>query len=331
MKAKLVTAIALTGIFLMAFACGEAKKVETATGAPSTGAGGQPSGTVLARINDDVITLEEFNAQIDQTPHYARVLSKSPEKKREYLDQQITQRLLMDEAKKKGYDKDPEIERRIDDLRARLITEKVMKEVIEKEATITDEKLTEYYEENMEEFSRPAQVRASHILIEVKPDADEATVAEAQKKIEMVLNEVKAGMDFAELARKHSGGPTSRRGGDLGYFSKGRMAPEFDQAVFALESIDDVSGIIKTQFGFHVIKLTGKKEAQQQTFEQAKRRIEARLKQQQKRDRYKGYVDELKANARIEVHEELLAVPAEEEVEGKPGVKDGARIPEMGK
>ena len=237
----------------------------------------------------------------------------------------------MDEAKKKGYDKDPEIERRIDDLRARLITEKVMKEVIEKEATITDEKLTEYYEENMEEFSRPAQVRASHILIEVKPDADEATVAEAQKKIEMVLNEVKAGMDFAELARKHSGGPTSRRGGDLGYFSKGRMAPEFDQAVFALESIDDVSGIIKTQFGFHVIKLTGKKEAQQQTFEQAKRRIEARLKQQQKRDRYKGYVDELKANARIEVHEELLAVPAEEEVEGKPGVKDGARIPEMGK
>ena len=311
MKTKLAMIIALVGV-VMIFACGEAKKTDTSTSVKPSSSGGQMSGEVLARINDEVITLAEFDEQINRTPHYARVLSKSPEKKREYLDQQITQRLLLDEAKRKGFDKDPEIEKRIEDLKARLITEKVMKEVIEKEAELTDEDLEKYYEENKDEFARPAQVRASHILIDVKPDAEAEQVAEASAKAETVLREVKAGGDFAELAKKYSGGPTSRRGGDLGYFSKGRMAPEFDEAVFALANIDDVSDIVKTQFGFHIIKLTGKKEAQQQTFEQAKRRIEARLKQEQKRDRYKDYVDGLKASARIEINEELLAVPAEE-------------------
>jgi peptidyl-prolyl cis-trans isomerase C len=111
----------------------------------------------------------------------------------------------------------------------------------------------EYYNAHPEYFSQP-KVTASHILIKLDPAADETAVAAAQEKIDAILAEVKGGADFAEVATAKSEGPSAPRGGDLGTFGPGQMVPAFNDVVFAL-GVGEISDVVKTQFGFHVIKL----------------------------------------------------------------------------
>lgn len=152
-------------------------------------------------------------------------------------------------------------------------------------AEMTDKELSEFLKENEKrikltydndtnKYKQEAQIKASHILIKVD---DKTTDADAKKKIEEILKEVKDGKDFAELAKKHSMGPTAPKGGDLGFFSKGKMVPEFDKAAFAMKKKGDISDIVKTKFGYHIIKLTDKKEASSQKFEDVKKDIAKEL------------------------------------------------------
>lgn len=131
-------------------------------------------------------------------------------------------------------------------------------------------KLKSAYDENKAKYVTEEQVQASHILIKV----DEKTSdKEAKAKIEDINKEVKAGKDFAELAKTYSQCPSAPKGGDLGFFGKGRMVPEFDTAVFALKNKGDVSDIVKTNFGYHIIKLTDKKAKQERKFEEVKEEL----------------------------------------------------------
>jgi peptidyl-prolyl cis-trans isomerase D len=122
-------------------------------------------------------------------------------------------------------------------------------------ATVTPADLTKAYNDNIAQFTSPEQVRASHILLKTE-GKDEAAV---KAKAEALLAEAKAGADFADLARKNSEDDSNaKNGGDLDYFGRGRMVPEFDTAAFAMEP-GQISDLVKTQFGYHIIKLTDKK------------------------------------------------------------------------
>ncbi len=133
----------------------------------------------------------------------------------------------------------------------------------------TPREIESAYNESIELYTTPEQVRASHILLKTE-GKDEAEVRAAAEK---VLQEVKAGGDFAELAKKHSEDEQSaKQGGDLDYFSRGRMVPEFEQAAFSLEP-GQVSDLVKTQFGFHIIKVVDKKPATTRTLEEVRPQI----------------------------------------------------------
>ena len=160
-----------------------------------------------------------------------------------------------------------------------------------------------YYDENPKAFETPAEVQASHILIKPEmadPNADpnEAKVV-AKAQAEKLLAEIKGGADFAELARANSADPGSAaRGGDLGFFAAGRMVPPFNDAAFALQP-GEMSDIVETQFGYHIIKVTARKEASVTPFEEAKAGILEELANRKKSEIAQGYIQSLKDQATI--------------------------------
>ena len=142
--------------------------------------------------------------------------------------------------------------------------------------TVTPAEVQSYYDANITQYQTPEQVRASHILLNVA-GKDEAAV---RKQAESVLAQVKAGGDFAELARKFSEDEGSKvNGGDLDYFSRGRMVPEFEAAAFALAP-GQVSDLVRSQFGFHIIKVVDKKPAVTRPLDEVRAQIEEQLKRQ---------------------------------------------------
>jgi peptidyl-prolyl cis-trans isomerase C len=168
---------------------------------------------------------------------------------------------------------------------------------------VTEDDAKKYYSENKTKFETPEQVRASHILI--TPDTNDPNAdpnqakATAKAKAEDLLKQIKGGTDFAELAKTNSGDTYSAvQGGDLGFFGKGQMVPAFERAAFALKA-GQVSDVVETQFGYHIIKLTDHKDANTIPFEQAKDDIVKLLTQTKQADLAEEYIASLKANANI--------------------------------
>ena len=168
---------------------------------------------------------------------------------------------------------------------------------------ITEEDAKKHYDENPTQFETKEQVRASHILI--TPKTDEAGAdpnqekAKAKAKAEDLLKQIKEGADFATLAKANSADPGSAaNGGDLGFFGKGRMVPPFDKAAFAMET-GKISDLVETSFGYHIIKVTDRKQAGTTSFEQAKAGLIKQLAQKKQAEMTKEYIDSLKAAASI--------------------------------
>lgn len=146
-----------------------------------------------------------------------------------------------------------------DKLRRRMAIQKLVENEIPQAFETTEADKQKFYAEHPDMFTRPESVRASHILIKLEPESDEKKTAEAQKKIEDVQKELDAGGNFAELAKTHSEGPSGPNGGDLGYFSRGRMVKPFEDAAFALKK-GETSKVVRTDFGLHLIRVTDRKE-----------------------------------------------------------------------
>ena len=160
----------------------------------------------------------------------------------------------------------------LDQIKENLRHNQAVKTLLEKQGTLTiaDDEIKKYYEEHKKRYELKEQVRASHILLKTNARDDKAKQDAAKKKADEVYAEVsKAGADFAALAKKHSQGPTAARGGDLNFFTKGRMVPAFEKVAFAMKK-GEISKPVKTQFGWHVIKVTDKKEGRQRAFDEVK-------------------------------------------------------------
>lgn len=175
-----------------------------------------------------------------------------------------------------------------------LIDQKVANKVV-----ITDEETKAYYDANPQLFNQPEEVKASHILIKVEPTADDATKAAARKKVEELQQKLKDGGDFAELAKENSEGPSNARGGDLGYFKRGQMVKPFEDVAYSMK-IDEVSDLVETRFGYHLIKVYDKKPEQTLAYADVKDKIAQRLKQEKVEKDATLYVEDLKKGAKIE-------------------------------
>lgn len=173
------------------------------------------------------------------------------------------------------------------------------KEVADK-AKVTETESKAFYDANPEQFKTGEKVRASHILIKVDAKATPEEKQKARDKATAIRKQLSKGEDFAALAQKESSCPSSAKGGDLGYFQKGRMVPEFDQAAFALKP-GELSEVVETQFGFHVIKVTEKKPAGTIPFNEAQNDIVEYLRMQKIQKGMKDYVEKLRQGAKIEM------------------------------
>ncbi len=188
-------------------------------------------------------------------------------------------------------------------LRAQLERNTAIKEFIDKQfvqkVTISDKESKAYYESNPEYFKQPEQVQASHILIKIDSEADESQKAQARKKIEKIQKRLQKGEDFAALAKESSQCPSKAKGGDLGYFQRGQMVPAFEQVAFALKP-GAVSDIVETRFGYHLIKVIGKKPEITIPYKDVKDKLEQHLKREKIQKEATLYVEKLKKKAKVE-------------------------------
>jgi peptidyl-prolyl cis-trans isomerase C len=169
---------------------------------------------------------------------------------------------------------------------------------VRQKITVTEEESKKFYDNNPNLFQQPEQVKASHILIKVAPNAEESQKKQARKKIEAIQKKVRKGEDFGSLAKANSEDSTAQREGDLGYFIRGQMVKPFEDAAFALK-VGEVSGIVETQFGYHLIKLTDKKPAKTIPYEEIRVRLEQHLKNEKEKTEIQGYIENLKKSAKI--------------------------------
>jgi len=166
----------------------------------------------------------------------------------------------------------------------------------------TEAEMRAFYDENPQQFERPEQIQASHILFMVQEGATDADRAAKRKDAEEALTQLQGGADFAVVATEHSDCPSSSKGGDLGSFGRGQMVPPFEEVAFALKP-GEMSGIVETRFGYHIIKVTDKSSAGKISYDEAQANIKQYLGGQDKQQAMTAVIEELRADADIEYPE----------------------------
>jgi len=248
-----------------------------------------PPETILASFSGQTITLGEFNQLWEEVPEdYKLQLDKSM-----VLDQMISEKMLIQEAKNIGLEKDNDVLEQIKKMTEQILVQVLIEREIIDKIKVNDEEVLEYYEQNKESFTEKEQVYLFNILLETEEEAQN------------VLEQLKAGGDFSEIAKEKSTGPSAAQGGDLGYLTKGTIVPEIEEVVFALE-VEELSEIINTDFGFHILKITEKKPETVKTFEEVKEDIIQTLLPNKQKEAFDNLLEELKSKSEIEINEEAL-------------------------
>lgn len=180
-------------------------------------------------------------------------------------------------------------------IRKNIVINDYIKKNITAKITVSDKDIKKYYDTNQDKFKKEAQLRASHILCGVPAGASAEVKQKAREKAIGLLKKLKAGEDFANLAKENSSCPSSAQGGDLGFFGKGEMVPPFEQAAYALKA-GEISDVVETEFGYEIIKLTDTKKAETVSFEDAKEQIGNLLREQREQEAWASELSRLKGN-----------------------------------
>jgi peptidyl-prolyl cis-trans isomerase C len=288
---------------------------------------------VLARVNGEAVNKAEFDRAI--TALEARNGGPVPAEQRdrvvrEVLDQIVSYKLLIQESRaRKIAVEDTEVDERMKQIQAQFPTEDAFKQMltsrkttidqvradvrqditvqklianaIQDKVTVKPEQVTDFYTKNPDQFKQPERVRASHILITVPKGADAAAKTAARTKAAGILKDVKAGKDFAALAKEHSQDPGSaQNGGDLGFFQTGQMVGPFNDVAFTLAP-GQVSDLVETEFGFHIIKVAEKQTARTVPLDEVRPQVEQYLERMNREQQTDAFVNGLKTRGKIEI------------------------------
>lgn len=179
-----------------------------------------------------------------------------------------------------------------------LLAEKVRKQEVDDRISISDTAIREYYETNKNRYMKPEEYRASTILVKVDPASTAEERAKLKERAEALLKKVTEGADFGQVAYDNSDDMSRIKGGDIGYFHVGRTVPEFEEAVKKLK-VGEVSGVVESMYGYHLIKLTDKKEPRLLPYEEVKDKIRAQQIEKEKKQLFDTWMAGLKAKAKI--------------------------------
>lgn len=186
------------------------------------------------------------------------------------------------------------------ELRNQIKRAKLASRVVRQEFTVDDQRLKRFYVQHIERFKEPDQIRASHILIMVPQDADDLLVEALRHKGETILERLRLGEDFQALARLYSDDASAKNGGDLGFFKSGELLPEFERITLNLQP-GQLSGLVRTKIGFHIIKVTEKREGAIIPYEEVMEKVKSRYIEEESQRLYKAWLQKVKAESFIEV------------------------------
>jgi len=262
--------------------------------------------TVIAKVGDSEIVFGDLNKLIKMMPPSYQAMFGSLEQVNNLLQRQIDNTLFAQEARRLKLDQNPEVKYKIEEFTKGILTQALIEERVNKSIAVTKKEIEEYYRANQNEFQVPERVKASHILIAVAPDAPESMQAEKKAKAEEILARIKAGEDFAELAKQYSDDtPTKNRGGVIGFFSKGSKEPAFEQAAFSLKN-DEVSKPVLTSKGYDIIKVLEKKEAETKSLEESGSRISNKLEQKKRSESIEKLLKDVKGKTEVVIYQDAL-------------------------
>lgn len=235
---------------------------------------------VLAKVNGQAITSAEVDAYIiSMGPNGERY--NNPEGRRMVLEQLINKKLFLADAAKNLYEYDPKFKAEFQKMKEEMLANFAIAKAVEG-VKVTDEEAKAFFEENKNELMSGETVNASHILVDSEEKATE------------LLSKINAGeISFEDAARANSSCPSSEQGGNLGEFTRGQMVPEFDEACFSM-SVGEIKGPVKTQFGYHLIKLNAKNEAKPIEFSDIADQIKQKLMSDKQQAAYRSKINQLK-------------------------------------
>ncbi|HBH62027.1 MAG TPA: peptidylprolyl isomerase [Nitrospiraceae bacterium] len=268
--------------------------------------GGKTDGPVIATVNKAEITQGDFLREVSRIPEWARPQFQGNEGKDKFLDELIKRELIYQHALKMKLDKDTEYLDKVKEFEKMTLVSLVLKKEVEEKAVVDDAEVKAFYDQNADKFTIGTELKASHILVETEKEAKD------------ILARIKKGESFSDLAKKFSKDRgSSDKGGDVGYFARGKMVPEFENAALSLKQ-GEVSEPVKTRFGYHIIKLTDIKQGTRANFEQSAESIHRQLLGEKRKKIFDEYVEKLKGELKVsKVEENLksLALPWEESEE----------------
>jgi parvulin-like peptidyl-prolyl isomerase len=267
----------------------------------------------IAKVGKEKITLDQFEQKVKEKKVFSTNPTEDKGKKKDLLDEMILELLIKQKAEKTDLSGDEKFLQAKENYMSDQLLKLMYRKEISEQVQLTDGEIEKYYNENKEElFKIPEQVKASHILVRIEVDSISHDTAQAQKKAkqkaESIYQQVKAGADFGELAKEYSQDPGSKdRGGNLGFFPKGRMVKEFEEAAFSL-GIGEMSEPVETQFGYHIIKVTDrKKEGYEELDSNLREELKNRLRSEREKQKAESYVKRLKEESNLVFNEQLLS------------------------
>lgn len=242
---------------------------------------------ILATVNGREITEKDIRETMSRFPKERQEYLLGDEGKKQLLEQIISFELINCYAWDNGMEEDPEYKMQLEKLKKEILTQATIKKILS-EVTVTDDEVQKYYEANGDTFKNEESITAKHILVD------------NLEKANMILKSIKDGMIFEEAASKYSSCPSKEQGGNLGNFTRGRMVPEFEKAAFDLE-VGVISEPVKTQFGYHLIKVEKRDEASVKSFDEVKATIKTELLNERQGFKYMQFVEKLKTTYKVEI------------------------------
>jgi peptidyl-prolyl cis-trans isomerase C len=312
-----------------------------AAGAPAGTAPGQAAApqalaqdkipAVVAKVNGTPIAKGELIKAADQFHAQAPAMTQTAEFYRKVLDQLISNELLLQEAKTSGVTaSQEEVNKQLGDLKGRFPSPEKFQEELKKnglteadlvkqiretmtmqkfvetkvvnDVKVSDQDVKAFYDKNPDKLTRPERIHIRHILVSVAKNATPEDKKKAQAKADGLLVKLKGGADFAKLAEESSDDPGSKtHGGDLSWVSRGQMVAPFENAAFALKKPNELSPVVESQYGFHIIQLLEHQDPGKVPFDEVKDRIAGFLKQQQQKEKFFDHLKTLKDKAKVEI------------------------------
>ena len=267
----------------------------------------------LVRINDVSISFEEFQQMLEKQPLEGKMRLVNEKGTRDFLENYVIPReVLYQEAKQKGFDKKKEIVAKIEDAKRAILIDALLEEGLRGKGEVSEEEIQRYYKENQSLFTEPQEIKIRQIVVNTEPALKEA------------VTRLSKGESFEKIASTYNIGKFKEDGGNLGYIRRGQLASsfaQFEEAAFSLRRRGEVSEVVSSPYGYHIIRLEDMRGSSLRPLNQVKERIRYFLQPKKKQEAYLEYVKEVKAKNKVLINEKLWAEQEKKEAKPKEGKK----------